>query len=89
MEQCIQSCCETKNSGVRSRETMSWTNKDMVGRSDLTWDAEREVKVMTWQLNFALRAIEDREINLLRWQFELLLNAIDVDETGVCDNNPR
>ena len=82
MEQCIRSSCETKNPEVRSRETMPWTVKDMVGRSDLTWDADQEIKLMTWQLNFALRAIEEREVNLLKWQFELLLNAIDVDETG-------
>jgi hypothetical protein len=82
MEQSIQFSGAKKNSEVTSGGTKPWRNKDMSDHSDLAWDAERDVKLMTWQLNFALRAIEEREVNLLKWQFELLLNAIDVDETG-------
>jgi hypothetical protein len=48
MEQCIPSSCTTKNSVVRSRETMPGTKIDMFGQSDLKWDAERRVNVMTW-----------------------------------------
>ncbi len=78
MEQCIRSPYAAKTSEVKSRGNTAWTNRDMFGHSDLTWDVEREVKVMTWQLNFALRAIEEKEVNCLKWQLELLLNAIDV-----------
>ena len=79
MEHYIQSSCPTKNSEVRSGGTIPWTNKDMFGESDLTWDAEREVNVLACQLNFALRAIEEKEVNVLKWQLELLLSAGDVD----------
>jgi hypothetical protein len=80
MEQRIQSSCETRDSGAKVRAGQAWAVKDMFGHSDLVWDSERETDYLTWQLNFALRAIEEREVNLLKWHFELLLNAIEIVE---------